>query len=74
MSVTPHTSDRAATLRRLALGAAMAVAAGAGAGEALRPQAVEWHAPAAPQQIVAPEARLIALERQGGGWPARAIS
>jgi hypothetical protein len=74
MSAKRRVYDRALTVRRVSLGAAVALVMGTGAGAALRPQHAEWRQPAAPQQIIVPEAALLALEREGGGWPARASS
>lgn len=64
----------AATLRRLAAGAAVAAALGSSAGAALRPEPIERGAPAAPQQIYLNDVELAAIERLSGGWPARIVS
>ena len=59
------------TLGRFAAGALAAAVLGTSAGAALKPQPQERQDPAAPQQIIADDAALAGLERQGGGWPGR---
>lgn len=69
MNLQPFTHRTAA---RLALGALVAAMLGSGAGAALKPQQPELREPPTPQQIAVPAGELLALERRGGGWPARA--
>ena len=63
-----------AALRLTLLGGLVAAALGSSAGAALRLEPAEQFDPAAPQQIIADDGELLALERRGGGWPGRGHS